>query len=122
MARLRASWRTSLPVVQQPRNPQSESIARTPYQRSSLPGRPALSQLELGAGEWAGGDPAGTDPVGEPAGHGPVAGRGSPWPPAHQCWRSNRLSRLAGAAELRPSHSFTEWTSPERKAAEKPRA
>src|SRR3954471_19816420 len=31
MARLRASWRTSLPVVQQPRNPQSESIARTPY-------------------------------------------------------------------------------------------
>src|SRR3954449_4695042 len=34
MARLRASWRTSLPVVQQPRNPQSESIARTPYQTS----------------------------------------------------------------------------------------
>src|SRR3954465_2203901 len=32
MARLRASWRTSLPVVQQPRNPQSESIARPPYQ------------------------------------------------------------------------------------------
>src|SRR4051812_766274 len=31
MARLRASWRTSLPVAQQPRNPQSESIARTPY-------------------------------------------------------------------------------------------
>src|SRR3954451_15625444 len=31
MARLRASGRTSLPVVQQPRNPQSESIARTPY-------------------------------------------------------------------------------------------
>src|SRR3954447_21961906 len=29
MARLRASWRTSLPVVQQPRNPQSESIAPT---------------------------------------------------------------------------------------------
>src|SRR6185312_10369122 len=25
------SWRTSLPVAQQPRNPQSESIARTPY-------------------------------------------------------------------------------------------
>src|SRR3954469_186690 len=33
MARLRASWRTSLPVVQQPRNPQSESIARSPYDR-----------------------------------------------------------------------------------------
>src|SRR3954452_15122163 len=32
MARLRASWRTSLPVVQQPRNPQSESIARSPYE------------------------------------------------------------------------------------------
>src|SRR3954466_11539643 len=31
MARLRASWRTSLPVVQQPRNPQFESIARSPY-------------------------------------------------------------------------------------------
>src|SRR3954464_6018514 len=37
MARLRASWRTSLPVVQQPRNPQSESIARSPYD-SSLSG------------------------------------------------------------------------------------
>src|SRR4051794_23655504 len=35
MARLRASWRTSLPVVQQPRNPQSESIARTPYQHAA---------------------------------------------------------------------------------------
>src|SRR4051794_36624822 len=34
MARLRASWRTSLPVVQQPRNPQSESIARSPYEAS----------------------------------------------------------------------------------------
>src|SRR4051812_34694302 len=32
MARLRASWRTSLPVAQQPRNPQSESIARSPYE------------------------------------------------------------------------------------------
>src|SRR3954447_19061518 len=31
MARHRASGRTSLPVVQQPRNPQSESIARSPY-------------------------------------------------------------------------------------------
>src|SRR3954471_15695625 len=36
MARLRASWRTSLPVVQQPRNPQSESIARTPYYPSGI--------------------------------------------------------------------------------------
>src|SRR4051812_26015478 len=34
MARLRASWRTSLPVVQQPRNPQSESIARSPYDQA----------------------------------------------------------------------------------------
>src|SRR3954465_4556575 len=32
MARLRDSWRTSLPVAQQPRNPQSESIARNRYQ------------------------------------------------------------------------------------------
>src|SRR3954447_14420157 len=32
MACLRDSWRTSLPVAQQPRNPQSESIARNPYQ------------------------------------------------------------------------------------------
>src|SRR5215218_11317977 len=31
MARLRDSWRTSLPASQQPRKPQSESIARTPY-------------------------------------------------------------------------------------------
>src|SRR4051794_24750856 len=37
MARLRASWRTSLPVVQQPRNPQSESIARTPYETTAIP-------------------------------------------------------------------------------------
>src|SRR3954451_24114988 len=36
MARLRASWRTSLPVVQQPRNPQSESIARSPYQTDNF--------------------------------------------------------------------------------------
>src|SRR3954454_17881109 len=41
MARLRASWRTSLPVVQQPRNPQSESIARSPYEliEPGVPGR-----------------------------------------------------------------------------------
>src|SRR5829696_2959990 len=32
MARLRDSGPTSLPVAHQPRNPQSESIARTPYQ------------------------------------------------------------------------------------------
>src|SRR5215212_5433852 len=31
MARLRDSWPTSLPAAQQPRNPQSESIARSPY-------------------------------------------------------------------------------------------
>src|SRR5688500_11513522 len=31
MARLRDSWPTSLPVAQQPRKPQPESIARTPY-------------------------------------------------------------------------------------------
>src|SRR5215210_3476248 len=31
MARLRASWRTSLPASQQPRKPQSEPIARSPY-------------------------------------------------------------------------------------------
>src|SRR3954468_5290913 len=35
MARLRASWRTSLPAFQQPRNPQSESIARTPREVSA---------------------------------------------------------------------------------------
>src|SRR4051812_46489401 len=38
MARLRASGRTSLPVVQQPRNPQSESIARSPYDTASVAG------------------------------------------------------------------------------------
>src|SRR3954469_25936792 len=42
MARLRASWRTSLPVVQQPRNPQSESIARTPYQTKATKRRTAM--------------------------------------------------------------------------------
>jgi hypothetical protein len=31
MAGLRASWRTSLSVAQQPRKPQSEFIARSPY-------------------------------------------------------------------------------------------
>src|SRR5215207_7037363 len=31
MARLRDSWRTSLSAPQQPRNPQPESIARSPY-------------------------------------------------------------------------------------------
>src|SRR3954469_10116335 len=46
MARLRASWRTSLPVVQQPRNPQSESIARTPYysDRDQIADRPYSSK------------------------------------------------------------------------------
>src|SRR3954468_10703464 len=33
-ARRRDSWRTSLPVAQQPRNPQPESIARSPYEPS----------------------------------------------------------------------------------------
>ena len=37
MARLRASWRTSLPAAQQPRKPQSEPIARSPYQSMPLP-------------------------------------------------------------------------------------
>src|SRR5687768_3536690 len=32
MARLRDSWPTSLPASQQPRKPQSESIARSPYE------------------------------------------------------------------------------------------
>src|SRR3954468_163187 len=32
MARLRDSWPTSLPVAQQPRNPQPESIARNRYE------------------------------------------------------------------------------------------
>src|SRR3954452_13567049 len=45
MARLRASWRTSLPVVQQPRYPQSESIARSPYQNH---GRVLLAHLVEG--------------------------------------------------------------------------
>src|SRR3954471_1067030 len=36
MARLRDSWRSSLPVAQQPRNPQSESIARNRYQAIHL--------------------------------------------------------------------------------------
>src|SRR3954464_5562383 len=47
MARLRASWRTSLPVVQQPRNPQSESIARTPY-----PARRSTRAEDWVPGRW----------------------------------------------------------------------
>src|SRR5215212_9392642 len=53
MARLRASGRTSLPACQQPRNPQSESIARTPYQplrhgaRCSAVGEHLLGPAEL---------------------------------------------------------------------------
>src|SRR4051794_20508942 len=51
MARLRASGRTSLPVVQQPRNPQSESIARSPYDLcNARPGSPCwVKVLDLGA-------------------------------------------------------------------------
>src|SRR4051812_8367573 len=49
MARLRASWRTSLPVVQQPRNPQSESIARSPYDVGGHgDGGPSLSLNDVG--------------------------------------------------------------------------
>src|SRR4051794_3203854 len=82
----------------------------------------ALPELGLGAGERVGWDPAGADPVGEPAGHGLMADRGSTWHQPDQRGRGDRLSGLAGAAKLRPSHSFTEWAWPERKAAEKPRA
>src|SRR4051812_5018301 len=52
MARLRASWRTSLPVAQQPRNPQSESIARTPYDEALYPARPpAAAAAVAGVGQ-----------------------------------------------------------------------
>src|SRR3954454_17124747 len=52
MARLCASLRTSLPVVQPPRNPQPESIARSPYeaivnsfpQKGKKPGLSAVVQ------------------------------------------------------------------------------
>src|SRR4051812_28510439 len=49
MARLRDSGPTSLPASQQPRNPQSESIARTPYDS------PTVEQpvSRLGVGERA---------------------------------------------------------------------
>src|SRR3954471_7179509 len=55
MARLRDSWRTSLPVAQQPRNPQSESIARTPYETAfSLGLRPRSSGMSAkGISSWA---------------------------------------------------------------------
>ena len=62
----------------------------------------ALPELGLGAGGRSGGDPAGADPVGEPAGHGRLADWGSPWHQPDQRRRRDRLSRLAGAAELRP--------------------
>src|SRR4051812_1890187 len=49
MACLRDSWPTSLPVAQQPRNPQSESIARNRYHRASLArsGLPASEDIPL---------------------------------------------------------------------------
>src|SRR3954454_20337877 len=62
---------------------------------------PALPELGVGAGERTGGDPAGADPVGEPAGHGLVAGRRSPWHQPDQRRLGNRVARLAGAAELK---------------------
>src|SRR3954469_8374390 len=49
MARLRASWRTSLPVAQQPRNPQSESIARTPYHTAEVAGYVVEGHVPAGA-------------------------------------------------------------------------
>src|SRR3954462_7364724 len=54
MARLPASGPTSLPVVQQPRNPQSESIARSPYetafeqQRAAGVGRALVVRRQFG--------------------------------------------------------------------------
>src|SRR4051794_4415451 len=51
MARLRASWRTSLPVVQQPRNPQSESIARSPYKPARS--APFYRRIRIDAGDRA---------------------------------------------------------------------
>src|SRR3954471_11955642 len=46
--RLRDSWRTSLPVAQQPRNPQSESIARNRYHIGQFRGR---TRAEVEGGE-----------------------------------------------------------------------
>ena len=54
MARLRDSWSTSLLAAQQPWNPQSESIARTPYDTIVLglvPGEAVYRPLPL---VWAG--------------------------------------------------------------------
>src|SRR4051812_12825461 len=80
MARLRASWRTSLPVVQQPRNPQSESIARTPYDPAAIllvRGRsldhrthPGLAPLvgQQGANQSLAVDPIGLRPPTPPGG------------------------------------------------------
>src|SRR5215211_8892252 len=66
MARLRDSWRTSLPASQQPRNPQSESIARTPYD-IGLP--PPYAPMDFAAwievflgGRWHTFDPRNNDP------------------------------------------------------------
>src|SRR4051794_28612506 len=46
MARLRDSRPTSLPVAQQPRNPQSESIARKPYNTLHQTGKTAPHRPE----------------------------------------------------------------------------
>src|SRR5215211_852818 len=48
MVRLRDSRPTSLPVAQQPRNPQPESIARKPYHASRAPNAPSwINQADL---------------------------------------------------------------------------
>src|SRR4051795_43195 len=53
MARLRASWRTSLTAPQQPRNPQPESIARNPYDMRAPGGAEGLYAIECAMDELA---------------------------------------------------------------------
>src|SRR6185312_12250911 len=53
MAHLRDSWRTSLPVSQQPRNPQPESIPRNRYESRRRSGpRPLRTRDALLGGEF----------------------------------------------------------------------
>src|SRR4051812_41546883 len=54
MARLRVSWRTSLTAPQQARNPQSESIARNPYQSKQIERQNRRGQPGRSSAGWRG--------------------------------------------------------------------
>src|SRR3954451_9525797 len=91
MARLRVSWRTSLTAPQQARNPQPESIARSPYespvwahQRDIGHTPPAVTasaaRLDMGRSALVG------DQRSDPACGGTARARPPFQPPETPCW------------------------------------